>query len=189
MPEEKGNKPTEKKTARKTDTQAKSGSNTKQQYVTVDEMMELIHTLNKGLELRDKSNQLLQQQIETNQQILHRRGALVRIAMYVIAIGIVVIGTSAGGIMYNMDHAMKIVSSNMDEMTGYMQTMSSSVLFMSEHINDMETSLDTMSDDVANIDTHVLQMSKDVNMMSHSVTGMSYDTRRMGRTMDNITPW
>jgi len=189
MPEEKGKKPTEKKTAKKTEAKPKSNSNAKQQYVTVEEMMELIHTLNKGLELRDKSNQLLQQQIESNQKILHRRGALVRIAMYVIAIGIIVIGTSAGGIMYNMDHAMKIVSSNMDEMTGYMQTMSSSVLFMSEHINDMETSLDTMSDDVANIDTHVLQMSRDVNMMSNSVIGMSYDTRRMGRTMDNITPW
>jgi hypothetical protein len=53
----------------------------------------------------------------------------------------------------------------------------------------MESSLDTMSDDVEDIDTHVLQMSRDMNMMNHSVTGMSYDTRRMGRTMDNITPW
>jgi uncharacterized protein YoxC len=189
MSEAKDQKSTDIKTGKKTETKPKSDSKAKSQYVTVDEMMELIHTLNKGLELRDKSNQLLQQQIETNQQILQRRGAMVRIAMYVVAIGIIVIGTSAGGIMYNMDHAMKIVSTNMDEMTGYMQTMSSSVLFMSEHINDMETSLDTMSDDVANIDTHVLQMSRDVSMMSHSVSGMSYDTRRMGRTMDNITPW
>ena len=50
------------------------GSNTQQTYVTTKEMMELIHTLNKGLELRDQSNRLLQQQIETNQRILRRRG-------------------------------------------------------------------------------------------------------------------
>ena len=66
MPAEKGKKPAEKKTEKKTETQAKSDSNVKQQYVTVEEMMELIHTLNRGLELRDKSNQLLQQQIESS---------------------------------------------------------------------------------------------------------------------------
>ena len=189
MPEDKHKEPKQKKTGKRSETKTKSENNATPQYATVDEMMELIHMLSKGLELRDKSNQLLQQQIETNQQILHRRGRLARIAMYVIAISIVVIGSSAGGIMYNMDSAMKIVSSNMDEMTGYMQTMSSSVLFMSEHINDMETSLDTMSDDVEAINNNVSQMSRDVNMMSHSVIGMSHDTRRMGRTMDNITPW
>lgn len=189
MPKDKSKEPKEKKTGEKSETKTKFGNTATPQYVTVDEMMELIYTLNKGLELRDKSNQLLQQQIETNQQILHRRGRLARIAMYVIAIGIVILGSSAGAIMYNMDNAMKIVSLNMDEMTGYMQTMSSSVLFMSEHINDMETSLDTMSDDVDAINNNVFQMSRDVNMMSHSVIGMSHDTRRMGRTMDNITPW
>ena len=45
-----------------------------QEYVTREELKELIHTLNKGLELRDQSNKLLQQQIESNQRILHRRG-------------------------------------------------------------------------------------------------------------------
>jgi len=102
-------------------------------YASVGEMIELIHALNKSLEPHDKSNQLLQQQIESNQKINQRRGRLARIIMYVIAIGIVVPGNSAGSIM--------------DTMTGYMQTMGSSVLFMSEHANDMETSLDTMSDD------------------------------------------
>lgn len=166
MPEQKDKEPTAKKAAKKTGSKSKAESKNAVQYATVDELMELIHTLNKGLELRDRSNQLLQQQIETNQQILQRRGRLAKIAMYVIAVGIVVLGSSAGSIMYNMDHAMKIVSSNMDTMTGYMQTMSSSVLFMSEHINDMETSLDTMSDNVEAINSNVYQMSRDVNMMS-----------------------
>jgi uncharacterized protein YoxC len=189
MAEEKEKDPSEQKTGKKGAKKSRPARARDPQYVTVDEMMELIHTLNKGLELRDRSNQLLQQQIETNQKIIQRRGRLAKIAMYVIAIGIVVLGTSAGSIMYNMDHAMRIVSSNMDTMTGYMQTMSSSVLFMSEHINDMETSLDTMSDDVADINTNVLDMSGNVRMMSHSVIGMSHDTRRMERNMDNMIPW
>ena len=189
MPEEKDKAATDKKAGKKTKKKSKSESSPDPQYVTIDEMMALIQTLNKGLELRDRSNQLLQQQIDTNQRILQRRGMLAKIAMYVIAVGIIVIGTSAGGIMYNMDHAMKIVSANMDEMTGYMQTMSSSVLFMSEHIDDMETSLDTMSDNVEAINTNVQTMSRDVNALNHSVIGMSHDTRRMGRRMDNMTPW
>ncbi len=61
-----------------------NGENTIQKYVTTEEMMELIHTLNRGLELRDQSNKLLQQQIETNQRILHRRGKWVTRVLQVI---------------------------------------------------------------------------------------------------------
>ena len=165
------------------------GSNTQQTYVTTDEMMELIHTLNRGLELRDQSNKLLQQQIETNQRILHRRGKWVTYILILLGVGILALGSSAGGIMYNMDHAMKIVSTNMDEMRDFMETMSTQMTAMAGEIDEMEDGIQTMSSDVNSINTSVGYMSRDVNYMSLSVSGMAYDTRRMERNMDNMIPW
>ena len=158
-------------------------------YVTTEEMMELIHTLNRGLELRDQSNRLLQQQIDTNQRILRRRGKWVSYVIILLGIGILTLGYSGGSIMYNMDQAMKIVSVNMDEMRDFMATMSTQMTAMASEIDEMEDGIGTMSRDVNSINTNVGYMSRDVNFMSRSVSGMAHDTRRMERNMDTMIPW
>ena len=165
------------------------GKKSAQTYVTTDEMMELIHTLNRGLELRDQSNRLLQQQIETNQRILHRRGKWVTYVLILLGVGILTLGSSAGSIMYNMDQAMKIVSTNMDEMRDFMETMSTQMTAMAGQIDQMEDGIRTMSSDVHRINTSVGYMSRDVNFMSYSVSGMAHDTRRMEHNMDDMMPW
>ena len=166
-----------------------NGENTIQKYVTTEEMVELIHTLNRGLELRDQSNKLLQQQIESNQRILHRRAKWVSYVLILLGVGILTLGYSAGTIMYNMDHAMKIVSTNMDEMRDFMATMSTQMTAMTHHIDDMEDGISSLSVNVHSIDGNVGQMSRDVNFMSLNVSGMAYDTRRMERNMDTMIPW
>ena len=160
-----------------------------QEYVTREELKELIHTLNKGLELRDQSNKLLQQQIESNQRILHRRGKWVSYTLILLGIGILTLGYSAGSIMYNMDRAMKIVSTNMDEMRDFMSTMSTQMTSMSNHIDEMEDGISKLSTNVNNIDSNVSHMSRDMNYMSKNVAGMAYDTRRMEHNMDTMIPW
>ena len=160
-----------------------------QKYVTREELKELIHTLNKGLELRDQSNKLLQQQIESNQRILHRRGKWVSYVLILLGIGILTLGYSAGSIMYNMDHAMKIVSTNMDEMRDFMSTMSTQMTSMAKHIDEMEDGISKLSTNVNNIDSNVSHMSRDMNYMSKNVAGMAYDTRRMEHNMDTMIPW
>ena len=166
-----------------------TNENPTQKYVTREELKELIHTLNKGLELRDQSNKLLQQQIESNQRILHRRGKWVSYVLILLGIGILTLGYSAGSIMYNMDHAMKIVSTNMDEMRDFMSTMSTQMTSMAKHIDEMEDGISKLSTNVNNIDSNVSHMSRDMNYMSKNVAGMAYDTRRMEHNMDTMIPW
>jgi methyl-accepting chemotaxis protein len=158
-------------------------------YATREEVLELINSLNQGLRLRDETNKLLQEQIETNQRILHRRGKITTYIIILLGVSILTLGYSAGGIIYNMDRAMKIVSNNMDEMRDFMATMSTEMTAMADQIDKMENGIQKMSGEVATIDDSVRQMSIDVNHMSRNVAGMSYDTHRMQNNMDDMMPW
>lgn len=159
------------------------------EYVTAEDVMELINSLEQGLDKLDKSNQLLKQQIAQQQKTPQRNSVVLRITSIILAIGIIAVGYSSARLSSRMDESMGIVLADMDKLTSRINTMNASIEPMNIDIKNINTDLNSMSAHVSAINQNVNKVVDDVNKINTSTTNELYDYRRMGQPIYNTSTW
>ncbi len=159
------------------------------EYVTAEDVMELINSLEQGLDKLDKSNQLLKQQIAQQQKIPRRNSAALKVITIILAIGIIAVGYSSARLSARMDESMGTISADMDKLTSRVNIMNASIEPMNIDIKNINTGLNRMSADVSTINQNVNKVVDDVNKINTVTTNELYDSRRMGQPMYNTSTW
>ena len=85
------------------------------EYVTAADVMELINSLEQGLDKLDKSNQLLKQQIAQNQKAPQRQYTMLKVITIILGVGIIAVGYSSAKTNSRMNENMSIASTDMDK--------------------------------------------------------------------------
>jgi uncharacterized protein YoxC len=159
------------------------------EYVTAADVMELINSLEQGLDKLDKSNQLLKEQIVQNQKSPQRQEPILKIITLVLGIGIIALGYHSAKTNSRMDEHMGIVSTDMGRMSSRIKSMNSSIESTTGDINNINTRLGTLSTDVSTINQSVDKLATDVNRTNASTSSTPQNTRYRGRTTDPRMQW
>jgi len=159
------------------------------EYVTAADVMELINSLEEGLEKLDKSNQLLKQQIAQNQKTPQRQYTTLKIITIILGVGIIAVGYSSAKTNSRMNENMSMSSSEMDKTTSRIKTMNTSIDSMTSDINKINTSLGKLSADVTTINQSVNKVASDVNKINTDTASKTYNTQYTGRPMTTRAPW
>ena len=157
------------------------GSNVYVEYVTTEDVMELVNSLDQNLDQLDKSTQALQQQITQNQRALQRQLMLFKVVALVLVIAVLSIGYSAARSDSRATKNVDAMSAGMSEIRGQIKSMTKSIGTMSRDMDKIEAKLNTLSANVIRIDQSVSKLAKDVNKINANSTPPTYDPWHTGR--------
>lgn len=159
------------------------------EYVTAEDVMELINTLSRDLNKLDESNQLLQQQVAQSQKAPQRQHTILKIITLILGIGIIAVGYSSAKVNSRMNENIGVTSADLDKTTSRINTMSASIKSLTSDINDINTSLGKLSADVTTINQNVNKVVSDVSKINTSTASKPHNTEYKGRPMDRRYPW
>lgn len=159
-----------------------------EEYVTAEDVMGLIDSLEQGLDRLDQCNQILQQRISQLQSKPQRHDGLLRFFTLVLVIGIIVSGYY--GFRTNA-YLEKINSSNaadIDRISARIDTIDASIRIISSDLNNFNSGLELLSSNMATINQNVSKVAGDVSKINTGVVSTPYN-RYAGRPLDNRQQW
>ena len=159
------------------------GNDTYVEYVTTEDVMELVNSLDQNLDQLDKSTQALQQQIAQNQKSMQRQLLLFKIIALILIIGTITVGYTSARSGSRTTRNVDIVSAGMDEMRSQVKSMNASIAKINRDIDKLELKLNTLSANVIRIDQSVSKMAKEVSNINSNTNRPTYDPWHTGR------PW
>ena len=160
-----------------------SGTDAYVEYVTTEDVMELVNSLDQNLDQLDKSTQALQQQIAQNQKSMQRQLLLFKIIALILIIGTITVGYTSARSGSRTTRNVDIVSAGMDEMRSQVKSMNASIAKINRDIDKLELKLNTLSANVIRIDQSVSKMAKEVSNINSNTNRPTYDPWHTGR------PW
>ena len=158
--------------------EAVPGNNAYVEYVTTEDVMELVNSLDQNLDQLDKSTQALQQQIARNQQALQRQLTLFKLVSLILVIGIFTVGYTAAKSNSRATNNVDTVTNNMLDMRGQIDQINVSIDAMSGGMSNFDNKLNVLSANVAGVNKIVNQLATDVGKISTNTTTQPYDPWR-----------
>lgn len=149
-------------------------------YVTAADVMELINSLEQGLDKLEQSNQILEQQLSQHQRIPRYHDPLLRVISAILVIGIIAVGYYNFRINDRMGQTMNDFSTSMDAMTTRIETMNTSIGTMSSDLDNFNSSLELLSANMSTINQNVTRVSGNLSRISTGVASNPYDHRYTG---------
>jgi outer membrane murein-binding lipoprotein Lpp len=159
------------------------------EYVTAQDVMELVNSLSHDIEQLTKSNQSLQKEITQKRKQPYKQFTVLMIIALILGIGMVAVGYNTAKVNALMGENMGIVSARMDQLKLQFDTMNTSMVSMSGDLDQLNTRLNNLSANVSTIDQNVSKVASDVSKINTDATGKTYDSRYMGRPIDPRSPW
>ena len=156
------------------------------EYVSAQDVMELIDSLGHDLEQIEKSNQSLQQQIARNQNSPQPPYRLFAAIFLILGIGVVTVGYYSARANSLLDETMVITSTRIDNMEAQVESMNASIRSMPADMNRLNTTLNSLSAALTTLDKNVNKVASDVSKINTNTASKPYDPYRMGY---NRSPW
>ena len=163
---------------------AETESNPYVEYVSTEDVMELVNSLDANLDHLDKSTQSMQQLIARNQQSLQRQLMLFKVIALVLVIGIFSVGYSAAKSNSRTTDNVDSLSDSMKNMRGNLNNIDKTVGTMSSNVDKLDNKLNALSANVAGVNQIVNKLATDVGKIKTDNANQPYDPWRTGRPMD-----
>jgi hypothetical protein len=157
------------------------------EYVTAQDVVELVDSLSHDIEQLDKTNQSLQKEITQNHKKPQWQSTALLIIALILGIGIFTVVYTTAKVNALMDQNMGIVSARIDNMKLQLETMNTSMISMSGDLNTLNTRLDVLSANVSTVDQNVAKIATDASAIT--TQSQPYDAWRAGRQPSRRSPW
>ncbi|UCB55824.1 MAG: hypothetical protein JSW45_04660 [Thiotrichales bacterium] len=154
------------------------------EYVSTEDVMELVNSLDQNLAHLDESTQSMQQLIARNQQSLQRQLMLFKVIALVLVIGIFSVGYSAAKSNSRTTDNVDSLSASMMKMRGGLNNIDKTVGAMSSNMDKLDNKLNTLSANVAGVNQIVNKLATDVGKIKTDNANQPYDPWRTRRPMD-----
>ena len=158
------------------------------EYVTAEDVMALINSLEHGLERLDQSNQQLQQRISQLQSKPQGHDGLLRFFTVILVVGILVTGYYAFRTNALIEKYDTIASADIDRITARIDAIDITNRTISSDMNNFNSSLELLSANMAAINQNVSKVAGDVSKINTGGVSTPYN-RSVGRPLDNRQQW
>jgi prefoldin subunit 5 len=160
-----------------------------EEYVTAEDVMALINSLEQGLDRLDKSNQLLQQRISQLQSKPQRHDGLLRLLSFILVVGILVTGYYAFRTNAFIEKNSTIAAPEVDRITTRIDAVDASIRTISSDLDNFNSSLELLSANMAAINQNVSKVAGDVSKINTGGDVSTPYNRYGGRPLDNRQQW
>jgi hypothetical protein len=159
-----------------------------EEYVTAEDVMALINSLEQGLERLDKSNQLLREQISQIKPAPRRHNGVFIFVTLILVIGIAMAGYYGFKSNAYIVNNATITAADIDRISARIDAVDASIRIISDDLNNFNSSLELLSANMAAINQNVSKMAGHVSKINTSDINTPYN-RYVGRPLDNRQQW
>ena len=159
-----------------------------EEYVTAEDVMALINSLEQGLDRLESCNQMLQQRITQLQSRPRRHDSLLRLLTFFLVIGVLVTGYYSFSINAHIEKNITTNAAGIDRISARVDAVDASNRTISSDLNNFNSSLELLSSNMATINQNVSKVAGDISKINSGVVSTSYN-RYAGRPLDNRQPW
>jgi methyl-accepting chemotaxis protein len=159
-----------------------------EEYVTAEDVMDLINSLEQGLDRLENSNQMLQQRISQLQSKPQRHDGLLRLFTLILVFGILVTGYYGFRINAFIENNATTNAADIDRISARIDAVDASNRTISGDLNNFNSSLELLSANMAAINQNVSKVAGDVSKINTGVVSTPYN-RYVGRPLDNRQQW